>query len=153
MCIYRVLIIVSVSLSMGIVSEALMLRNCSLDHLRKCVWLCVSVRLSGKCIVAKWLNGSRCRLNVVSGVGRGMGVLDGGGDRWREGAVLEGEFGASHCNQWDLCDTLFLFVLMIVFLFLCTVLMLSIIFFYPHLYFALLPQRRNKVCIKTDCWY
>jgi len=25
---------------------------------------------------------------VVSGVGRGMGVLDGGGDRRREGAVL-----------------------------------------------------------------
>jgi len=25
---------------------------------------------------------------VVSGIGRGMGVLDGGGDRLREGAVL-----------------------------------------------------------------
>jgi len=35
---------------------------------------------------------------MVSGVGRGMGVLD---------AVLGGEFGASHCNQWGLCDALF----------------------------------------------
>ena len=25
---------------------------------------------------------------MVSEVGRGMGVLDGGGDHWREGAVL-----------------------------------------------------------------
>ena len=40
---------------------------------------------------------------VVSGVGRGMGVLDGvvivegKGQFW-------GKFGASHCNQWGLCD-------------------------------------------------
>jgi len=25
----------------------------------------------------------------------------------KEGAVLKGEFGASHCNQWGLCDALF----------------------------------------------
>jgi len=32
---------------------------------------------------------------VVSGVSRGMGVLDGGGDRRGEGAVIgRGEFGA-----------------------------------------------------------
>jgi len=43
---------------------------------------------------------------VVSEVGREMGVLDGGGDRRREGAVLEGEFGASH-NQRYLYDALF----------------------------------------------
>jgi len=36
---------------------------------------------------------------VASGVGRGMGVLD---DR-----AVWGEFGASHCNQWGLCDALF----------------------------------------------
>jgi len=30
---------------------------------------------------------------VVSGVGRGMGVLDGGGDRRREGTVLLVNFG------------------------------------------------------------
>jgi len=38
---------------------------------------------------------------VMSGVGRGMGVLDGGGDRRREGHFW-GEFVASHCNQWGL---------------------------------------------------
>jgi len=43
----------------------------------------------------------------VSGVGRGIGVLDEGGDRRREGTVLGGEFGASNCNQWGLCDVLF----------------------------------------------
>ena len=42
---------------------------------------------------------------MVSGVGLGMGVLDFGGDRRREGVVFGGsEFGASHCNQWGLFD-------------------------------------------------
>jgi len=36
-----------------------------------------------------------------------MGVLDGDGDRQRERGSFVGEFGASHCNQWGLCDTLF----------------------------------------------
>jgi len=45
-------------------------------------------------------------LGVMSGVGLGMGILDGGGNCRREVAVW-GEFGASHCNQWDLCDALF----------------------------------------------
>jgi len=40
---------------------------------------------------------------VVSGVGRGMGVLDGGGDRRRRRGSFGGEFGVSHCNQWGLC--------------------------------------------------
>jgi len=35
---------------------------------------------------------------VVSWVGLGMGVLDFGGDRRREGAVLGFEFGVYHCN-------------------------------------------------------
>ena len=35
-----------------------------------------------------------------------MGVLDWGGDRRRRGS-FGGEFGASHCNQWGLCDALF----------------------------------------------
>ena len=46
----------------------------------------LSVCLSAaKCILAKRLIGSGCRLGWV---GQGMGVLDGGGDRRREGAVL-----------------------------------------------------------------
>ena len=32
-----------------------------------------------------------------------MGVLDGGGDYRMERDSFEGEFGASHCNQWVLC--------------------------------------------------
>jgi len=55
---YRDLIIVSVSLYINISSEALMLRTCRLAHLS----VCVSVCLSGKCIVAKRLNGSGCHL-------------------------------------------------------------------------------------------
>ena len=44
---------------------------------------------------------------VVRGVGRGMGVLDGGGDRRRGKGSSGGKYGASHCNQWGLCDALF----------------------------------------------
>jgi len=44
---------------------------------------------------------------MVSGVGRGMGVLDGDGDRRRGRGSFVGEFGASHCNQWGLCDAAF----------------------------------------------
>ena len=43
---------------------------------------------------------------MVSGVGLGMGTLDFGGDRRREGQFW-GEFGASHCNEWGLCDAFF----------------------------------------------
>jgi len=43
---------------------------------------------------------------VVREVGRGMGILDGGGDRRRRG-IFGCEFGASLCNQWGLCDALF----------------------------------------------
>ena len=39
---------------------------------------------------------------VVSEVGRGMCVLDRNVDRRRERDSFEGEFGASHCNQWGL---------------------------------------------------
>jgi len=42
----------------------------------------------------------RMPFGVMSGVGRGMDVLDEGGDRQRGSGSFEGEFGASHCNQW-----------------------------------------------------
>ena len=45
---------------------------------------------------------------VVSGVGRGMGVLDVGGDRRSGRGNFEGECGASHCNQRGLCDIVIL---------------------------------------------
>jgi len=44
---------------------------------------------------------------MVNGVGRGMGVLDGRGDRRKRRGSFGDEFGASHCNQWGLCDALF----------------------------------------------
>ena len=44
---------------------------------------------------------------VVRGVGRGTGVLDGGGDRRRGRGSFRDEFGASHCKQWGLNDALF----------------------------------------------
>jgi len=61
--------------------------------------VCLSVCLSLRKMYCKTLIGSRCRLGVVSGVGRGMGVLDEGGDFQRRRGSFGGEFGASHCNQ------------------------------------------------------
>jgi len=63
--------------------------------------------------VAKSLIGSECRLGMVSGVGRGMGVLDGGGLMVEivkgEAAVLGVKVGhPSHCNQWELCGVVIL---------------------------------------------
>jgi len=49
---------------------------------------------------ADWI---RMPFGVVSGVDRGMGVLDGGGDRRREEVVFGSEFGESHCKQLGLC--------------------------------------------------
>jgi len=43
---------------------------------------------------------------VVSGVGLGMSVLDFGGDRRRGRGSFGGEFGSSHCNQWDFVTSL-----------------------------------------------
>jgi len=39
---------------------------------------------------------------VVSGVDRGMGVLDKDGYRRTERGSFGGKHGASHCNQWGL---------------------------------------------------
>jgi len=44
---------------------------------------------------------------VVRGVGRGMGVLDGGRDRQKGRGSYGGEFGASHCNQRGRSNVLF----------------------------------------------
>ena len=40
---------------------------------------------------------------VLSGVARGMGVLDGSGYRQRGRGSFGVEFWASHCNQWGHC--------------------------------------------------
>jgi len=39
---------------------------------------------------------------MVNAVGRGMGVLNGGGNRQRGRGCFGSEFGASHCKQVDL---------------------------------------------------
>jgi len=59
-----------------------MLRTCCLDHLSICVCVCLSVR---KVYCGKTAERIRMPFGVVNGVGRGMGVLDAGGDRRREG--------------------------------------------------------------------
>jgi len=55
----------------------LMESSCRVSHLSVCVLVCVSVRkvYCGK--TADWI---RMQFGMVSGVGRGMGVLDEGGD-------------------------------------------------------------------------
>jgi len=42
----------------------------------------------------------RDAVEMVVGMGLCIGVLDFGGDRRREGAVLGSEFGALHGSQW-----------------------------------------------------
>jgi len=66
-----------------------------------CRSVCVCV--SGKCTVSKRITVTGCRFGwwLVSEVGRGMGVLDRGHDRLMGRDSFEGEFGASHCNQWE----------------------------------------------------
>jgi len=49
--------------------------------------VCLSVGRSGKCTVAKQLSESECHWDG-EWVGRGINVLDAGGDCQREGAIL-----------------------------------------------------------------
>jgi len=63
-----------------------MVRACRLDHLS--VGLSVRKVCCGK--TADWI---QMPFGVVNGVSRGMGVLDGGDDRRREGAVLRVSLG------------------------------------------------------------
>ena len=71
-----------------------MVRACRLDHLS----VCLSVLSVRKVYCGKTADWIRIPFWVVSGVGRGMGVLDGV-------VIVEGrgslgdEFGASHCNR------------------------------------------------------
>jgi len=60
--------------------------------------LCVSLEsVGGK--MADWI---RMPFEMMSRVGRGMGVLEGGDCRRGRGS-FGSEFVASHCNQWGLC--------------------------------------------------
>jgi len=44
---------------------------------------------------------------MVSGIGRGMGVLDGGGNRRRGRDSFGSDFRASHCNHGNFATRLF----------------------------------------------
>ena len=83
---YRDLIIVSTSLYVSIVSEA-MLQTCRLAYLCVCLCVCLSVQ---KVYCGKTAERIRMPFEVVSGVGRGMGVLDSGGDRRKGKGSFEG---------------------------------------------------------------
>ena len=63
----------------------LLVHTSRLSHISVCVSVCVSVQrvYCGK--TADWI---RMPLRVVSGVGRWMGVLDGGGDRQKGSGIL-----------------------------------------------------------------
>jgi len=45
---------------------------------------------------------------VVCVVGRGMGALDAGGDRWVGSSIFGGKCGTSYYNQWGLCGIVIL---------------------------------------------
>jgi len=81
-----------------------------------CRQYCVSVCLSGCLMVGRSVWRVYCGktadsiwmpFGVVSGVGRGMGVLDG----WKSLKGMDsfgGKCGTSHCNQWRLCGVVIL---------------------------------------------
>jgi len=75
-----------------------MIQNFHLDRLAVCLSVGLSSVYCGE--TAHWI---RMPFRVVSGVGRAMGVLDGGGDRRRVRGRFGVECGASHCNQWGIC--------------------------------------------------
>jgi len=61
-----------------------MVRNIRLDHLSVCLSVCRSV---SKVYCGKTAERIQMQFGEVSGVGRGMGILDGSGHRQREGTV------------------------------------------------------------------
>ena len=62
------------------------------------VYLTVRKLYCGK--TAEWI---WVPFGVLSTVGRGIDVLDGGGYRQRGRGSFGGEFWVSRCNQWGLC--------------------------------------------------
>jgi len=77
-----------------------LIQTCRLAHLSVGRSVCLSVRrvYCGKTTDWMWVP-----FGVVTGVGRGMGVLDWGGDRRRRRGSFEGKRGASHCNKRGTC--------------------------------------------------
>jgi len=97
-------VVVSASLSINIASVSTRGIELSSSHLS--VGLYVS--LSGKCIVAKWLIVSRCRMgwwvgSVEEEVEGGMGVLD--GVHVHQGSEMVSGGFSPHWFQWRICLT------------------------------------------------
>jgi len=83
--------VISASLCINIASVNAILTDLS-PRASVCVCVCVSV---GKVYCGKTADWIRMPFGVVSGIGRGIGVLDGGGDRRRERGSFGGKFVAS----------------------------------------------------------
>jgi len=81
--------------------KQVLVQTCRQSHLSVCLSVCRSVGLSEGCTVAKRLIGCGRRLGGER-VGRGMGVLNGGGDCRRGRGSFGSKCGASHCNQWGI---------------------------------------------------
>ena len=125
-------------------------QSCCLAHLSVCLSVGQSVSRSVQWVncwkTADWIWMS---FGVVSGVGRGMGVLDG----WRSSERKRqfwGMCGTSHCNQWRLCGIVILChrgwrhcssqITLGFLVFLCS----------RFLHYAILLPLRNTLCI-TEC--
>jgi len=77
--------------------SSLSLLTCHQSHLSVCLSVGQSVWRVNCGKMADWIW-------MPFGVVSGIGVLDGGGDRQRKRGSFGGNCGASHCNQWGLCD-------------------------------------------------
>jgi len=102
-----VIIIISASLSINIASISTYLTDLSPSpsvNLCVCRSICLSVCQSvWKVYCGKMADWIQMSFVMVSGVGQGIGGLDGDGGCRRERGSFGGEFRASHCNQWELC--------------------------------------------------
>jgi len=90
------LVFISALLSISLAIGALILWNICLD-------LSVCLSVGPQSVLWQMVDWIRVLFVVLSGVGQGMVVLDGGGDRLMGRGSFGVEVWASHCNQWGLC--------------------------------------------------
>ena len=101
---YVVLYFISTSLSINIASISASCVDLSpITSVGLCVGRSVCLSLSvGKVYCGKMVDWIRMAFGMVSGVGRTMGVLDGGGNRPRERGSLGVNFGRPSVTNGDL---------------------------------------------------